>query len=60
MDFFFCFTQLLQLLLYYTRVVSLYSIHLISVNAEVFKATVKDTLTLTTQLPHTETRDKAT
>lgn len=58
--FFFCFTQLLQLLLYYTRVVSLYSIHLISVNAEVFKATVKDTLTLTTQLPHTETRDKAT
>lgn len=34
--------------------------HLISVNAEAFKATVKDTLTSEIELPHAETRDKVT
>lgn len=34
--------------------------HLISVNAEAFKATVKDTLTSVTELLHVETRDKVT
>jgi len=34
--------------------------HLISVNAEAFKAIIKDMLTSAMELPHAETRDKVT